>query len=222
MKQNRNQSRNGEKNGVKEPLKQAQASWPDKPKGPRPASYAPKMEKVELPTDFMERDIRKLMNGSFDREEYLINNAVFVKTEVPLYRGGTDLFLAVEFYGAVEGHELVLSGVMPGSFIFWKTLLKPVLECDTNNKRLRDVLAAIHKYLWKHMGQPISVPVVETPKPDIPRIPRVVVEPDPTDLKIIWEGKNGIVANGGMRFRVTEATSRNGYDIPAVYGKSVV
>lgn len=174
-----------------------------------------KHDKETLSTEAMVEDVRQLLNGQFDREQYLVGDAVFVKTTQPLYKGAPDEILAIEFYGAITGHRLLLSGVEPGTAIFHKDLTEPEFKPKGKSEALNRARAFLHKYLRGYLQQAKAKRYSEVKVSAVPQV-TMVNEPDPTDPKLIWDGRAGIVALAGMRFRVTEETNGNG-KFPVVF-----
>lgn len=159
-------------------------------------------------------DIDQLTNGVFDRDEYFFQNAFFKKVTVSVYKEAEDLCLAIEFSGAVEGHALLLSGVEPGTRIFASTLAKREFKCGIKDPQILRAIEALYKYLRDLMEERETLRKTETIV-SLTTAPDPVKEPLSTDLKLIWEGKEGFVEHNGIRFRVS-TEEVNGHPFRAV------
>ena len=147
--------------------------------------------------------VEQLLNGVMDREEYRIGNAEFEKEMFPPFKGAqeNDFRCSVRFVGAVEGHELLLSGVQPGTNILTNALAREGFFSKVKSVELQRSLAALHKYLRGHLARTIKEKAkIANPKPAIKPVDASVS----SDIKLIWDGnKEGFVESGGIRFRVS-------------------
>ncbi len=150
-------------------------------------------------------DVKRLVNGVVDNDKYWIGHAEFEKELVAPYKGAqrSDFRCAVRFVGAIEGHELILSGVQPGTNILTSTIAKNVFSSKVKSVELHRALAALYKYIHKYLTEANKVEATITnpnPKP----IAKLTI---PSDPKLIWDGKEGLVEIGGMHFRVLEKSN---------------
>ncbi len=159
-------------------------------------------------------DVKRLVNGVKDNEKYRIGYAEFEKEMVRPFKGASDLRCAVRFVGAIVGHELILSGVQPGTNILVSTLAKDVFSSKVKSVELHRALAALYTYIHRHLAKTSKgEAAVANPKPAancMETVPAI-----PSDLRLIWNGKDGLVENNGMHFLVSE--ERKGkYKFPVV------
>lgn len=186
-------------------------------KGPKP-NYEPKggvMTKKEL-TFVYNTSARQLLNGVMDKGvRYKIGDAEFEKEMVPPFKGAqeSDFRCAVRFIGATEGHELLLSGVQPGTHILASTLSREDFFSKVKNAELQRSLAALHKYLRRRLVAETSQEkaAVANPEPVV----KLTDEPLFSDPRLIWEGKTGLVELNGVKFRVS-VEEKGGHQFPVV------
>ena len=159
--------------------------------------------------------VEQLLNGVMDRGEYRIGNAEFEKEMFPPFKGAqeNDFRCSVRFVGAVEGHELLLSGVQPGTNILTNALAREGFFSKVKSVELQRSLAALHKYLRGHLARTIKEKAkIANPKPAIKPVDASVS----SDIKLIWDGnKERFVESGGIRFRVS-TEEVNGHPFRAV------
>ena len=133
----------------------------------------------------------------------------------PPFKGAqeNDFRCSVRFVGAVEGHELLLSGVQPGTNILTNALAREGFFSKVKSVELQRSLAALHKYLRGHLARTIKEKAkIANPKPAIKPVDASVS----SDIKLIWDGnKEGFVESGGIRFRVS-TEEVNGHPFRAV------
>lgn len=173
-------------------------------KGPKP-NYAPKggvIATKELMFVY-NTSARQLLNGVMDKERYKLGDAEFEKEMVPPFRGAqeSDFRCAVRFIDATEGHELLLSGVQPGTHILASTLSREDFFSKVKSAELQRTLAALHKYLRRHLAK-TSKGEAAVANPESVAA-KLADKPLPSDPKLIWEGKAGLVELEGIKFRVS-------------------
>lgn len=182
MKAKKDEAKKKNEAGKKAAAQKPKPEKTRKAKGPKP-NYTPKGEIVAKAktSPYVEEDVRRLLNGLVDRAKYRIGNAEFEKEEVPRFKGAPqgDTICAVRFLGAVEGHELILSGVQPGMSMPTKKLTSFVFSTNSKVVEVQRVQHALWKYLQHFAGNgkgQVPKSAEAKPKADIPAMVMAAVK----------------------------------------------